>query len=79
MLLHIDSQGNHFLLIKYIKNHCKYVSAINRADGFLTINSVNVHAMKTTRFWTFLVEWKGGPSKWVTLVDLKHYNTIELT
>ena len=53
MLSQIDSQGNNFLLIKEIKSHCKYVSAINRAGGFLTRKPGNVHAKKTTRGWTF--------------------------
>ena len=35
MLSHIDSQGNHFLLLKEINDHCKDASEINRANGFM--------------------------------------------
>ena len=78
MLSHIDSQLNHFLLLNYINGHCKDASYINRVDVFLTINSVNVHAKKTTRGWNFQVEWKGVSSEWLPLVDLKHSHPLEL-
>ena len=51
MLSQIDSQGYHFFLLKKINNHCKYASAINMDDGFLTSKSVNVQENKTTRGW----------------------------
>ena len=78
MLSQIDSEGNHFLLLKEISDHCKDASAINKVDGFLTSKSGNVHAKKTTRGWTLQVEWKDGSSEWVPLVDLKHSNPLEL-
>ena len=79
MLSQIDSQSNHFLLIKEINEHYKDSSAINRANGFLISKSGNVHAKKITRGWTFQVEWKGGSSKWLPLVDFNHSNPVELT
>ena len=77
ILSQIDSQGNHFLLLKDINDNCKDASVINRIVIFLMIKSGNVHAKKTTRGWTLQVEWKGGYSKWVPLVDLKHSNPVE--
>ena len=79
MLSHIDSKGKYFLLLKEINDQCKDASEINRAKGFMTRKSGNVHAKKTTRGLTLWVEWKGGYYKWVTLVDLKHSNTMELS
>ena len=38
-----------------------------------------MHANKTTRGWTLKVERKGGSSVWVSLVDLKHSNPVELS
>ena len=75
----IDSQGYHFLLIMEIKYYCKDASAINWADGFLTRKSGNVHEKKTMRGWNLQVEWKGGSSEWVPLVDLNHSNPVELS
>ena len=79
MLSHIDSQGNHFLLLKEINNHCKDASSINRTDGFLMGKSGNVQAKKISRGWTFQVEWKGGSSEWVPLVDLNYSNPLKLS
>ena len=45
---------------------------------FLTRKSGNVHANKTTKGWTFEVDWKEVTSKWVPLADLKHSNPVEL-
>ena len=78
ILSQIDSQGNHFLLLKEINNNCKYSPEINRVYKFLTSKSGNVHAKKTTGGCNFKVEWKGGSSEWVPLVDLKHSNPVYL-
>ena len=78
MLSRIESQGDHLFLIKEINAHCKYASTINRAEGCLIRKSGNVHAKKTKRGWNFQVEWKGGFSERVPLVDLKHSNPVEL-
>ena len=45
---------------------------------FLTRKSGNVHANKTTKGWTFEVDWKEVTSKWVPLADLKHSNPVDL-
>ena len=79
VLSQIESQDNHFLLLKEINDNWKDASEINRAGGFLTSKSGNVHANNTTRGWNLQVEWKGGSSKWVPLVDLKHFNHVELS
>ena len=49
ILSQIDSEVNHFLLLKEINDHGKDESAINRANIFLTIKSGNLHAKKTAR------------------------------
>ena len=41
--------------------------------------SGNVHTKKTTRGWILQLEWKGGSSEWVPLVDLKHSNPVEFS
>ena len=79
MLSQIDSQVNHFLFLKEINDHCKDESEINRSDGFLTRKSGDVHAKKTARSFTLQVEWEGGSSKWVPLVNLKNSNPVELS
>ena len=53
MFSQIDSQGNHFLLLKKIKNQYKYASSITGNNGFLTSKYGNFHAKKTTIGWTF--------------------------
>ena len=78
MLSQIDSQGNQFLLLKETNNHYKYAAAINRVDSFLMRKLGNMYAKKTTRGWNLQVEWKGGSSKWVPLVDLKNPNLLEI-
>ena len=55
VLSQIDSQGNYFLFIREMNDHCKDASAVNRSDEFLASKSGNVHAKNTTRCWTFQV------------------------
>ena len=49
ILFQVDYGGNHFLLLKDITDHCKYASAINKANGFSTSKSGNMYAKKKTR------------------------------
>ena len=79
MLSHIYSQCNQFLLLKENNNKCKEASEISRADKFMTNKSENVHAKKTPIGWILQLEWKGGSSKWVPLVDLNHSNPVEFS
>ena len=79
ILSQIDSQGNQLLLLKNIGNHRKYAYAINRAEQFMTIKSGNVQEKKTMRGYTLQVERMGRSSEWVTLVDFKHSNPVELS
>ena len=79
MLSKIESQGNHFLVIKYINDNCEDASTINRENGFLNSKSGNVRANKKTRGWTLPVQLKGKSQEWVPLDDLKHYNPVELS
>ena len=67
MLSQIDSQGNHFLLIKEINEHYKYSSAINRANGFLISKSGNVHAKKDNKRLDFSSRVEGRILQMVAL------------
>ena len=58
MLLQVDSEVKHFLLVKEINDHCKDDYSINKTNGLLTSNSGNLHEKKTNREWIFQGECK---------------------
>ena len=49
MLLRVDYEGNHFLLLKDVTDYFKDSSDITNTNGLLTRQSGNLHAKKKTR------------------------------
>jgi hypothetical protein len=73
-----DSEGRSFLVLKEIVDHAKDNSAIPISDGFMISYNGNRVPKKTTRGWKLLCEWKDGTTSWVSLVELKDSNPVEL-
>jgi hypothetical protein len=80
MYAQCDAEGNQFLLLKAICDHCKNGHAVEKADMFVEDGGLgsNHHKKKTTRGWFLLVEWKDGSTSWEKLADLKESNPIEV-
>jgi hypothetical protein len=74
----VDSEGHQFLVIQEITEHHRDSTAIDVADGFTISKNGNKVPKKTTRGWKFLTSMKEGFSQWLSLVDLKESNPIEL-
>ena len=75
----IDDEGQHFTLIDEIIDHKRDNSALTQENGFIQTKSGNRVPKKTTRGWSFLVNWKDGCSSWVPLKDLRVSNPIEVS
>jgi hypothetical protein len=73
-----DSDGHSFLVLKEIIDHSKDNSAIPISDGFTVGFNGNRVPKKTTRGWKLLCQWKDESTSWVSLVDLKDSNPVEL-
>jgi hypothetical protein len=73
-----DSDGHAFLVLKEIIDHTKDNSAIPISDGFTVGFNGNRVPKKTTRGWKLLCKWKDESTSWVSLVELKDSNPIEL-
>ena len=78
MLSQVYSEGNHFLFIKDITDHCKDSSYINKTDNFLNVKSGNLHVNHTTRGWTLQVEEGYGSVECFPLNYLQQSNPIDL-
>ena len=51
MLYKVDSEGNNYQVIKYIKDHSAYGIALKRNSGFIRSCGGNLPAKKTTIGW----------------------------
>ena len=78
MFSQVDSEGHSYRLLKEISDHRKDASAIDRADGWLTMPNGRKVRKLTTRGWELLVEWQEGTSDWVPLKDLKESYPVQL-
>ena len=54
----VDSEGNQFLVLKYISDHWSDGTAINVAYGLIIKQGGNKHPNKTTRWWKLLTQMK---------------------
>jgi hypothetical protein len=78
MYTQVDDEGNMFQLLDEIMDHKKDDTAIDTANGTVTLASGNVKPKITTQGWQLLVLWKDKLMSWVKLKDLKAFNPIEL-
>ena len=79
ILSQVDSEGNHYQVLKEIRNHSVDGSALKRNDRFMRSHGGNLHAKKITRGWKLEVEWEDGTLSWIPLKDLKASNPVGLS
>jgi N-acetylneuraminic acid mutarotase len=79
MYAQVNDEGNIFQLLDEIMDHKKDNTAIDIANGTVTMSSGNVKPKITTQGWQFLVLWKDKLMSWVKLKDLKASNSGEAT
>jgi hypothetical protein len=78
MYAQVNNEGNMFQLLDEIMDHKKDDTAIDIANGTVTMSSGNVRPKITTQEWQLLVLWKDKSTSWVKLKDLKASNPVEL-
>jgi hypothetical protein len=66
----VDEEGNQFILLKEITDHCKDGSAIAVDDKWIQHGS-NRHLRRTTQGWQLNVQWHDGTTSWEHLRNLK--------
>jgi hypothetical protein len=74
MYAQIDNEGNMFQLSDEIMDHKKDDTAINIANGTVTLANGNVKPKITSQGWQLLMLWKEKSKSWVKLKDLKASN-----
>jgi hypothetical protein len=78
MYAQVDNEGNMFQLLDEIMDRMKDDTAIDIANGTVTLASGNVKPKITTQGWQLLMLWKDKSTSWVKLKDLKASDPIEL-
>jgi hypothetical protein len=78
MYAQVNDKGNMFQLLDEIMDHKKDDTAIDIANGTVTLANGNVKPKITTQGWQLLVLWKDKSMSWVNLNHLKASNPIEL-
>jgi hypothetical protein len=73
MYAQVDNEGNMFQLLDEIMDHKKDDTAINIANGTVTLANGNVKPKII-----YIVLWKDKSTSWVKLKDLKESNPVEL-
>ena len=73
----LDDEGNKYRLIDQIIDHKKDASAIPLSNGTIMLNG-REHKKRTTRGWSFCVQWRDGTTSWEYLKDLKESNPLEV-
>jgi hypothetical protein len=77
MFAQFDNEGNQYLLLAGIVDHRKDNSAVEKKDMYFKQGS-NQQLRKTSKGWSFCVEWKDGSTSWERLADLKESNPVEI-
>ena len=80
LLDNCDDEGNEHLFCQEILEHRSDETAVQRGDGW--IHRKGLHRPKerrrTTKGWSFLIEWKDGHQSWEKLSDLKESLPVEV-
>jgi hypothetical protein len=71
MFSQIDSKGRSYAILKEIVDHRTSGHALSKDDGFFIGKGGRQYPKMTTRGWEINVEWKDGPSSWLSMKDLK--------
>ena len=74
----VDDEGRQYAIIKEIIDHRKDGTAVAADDGFIITSSGQRRQRQTTKGWEVLVEWKGGDTTWVPIVEVKESFPVEL-
>jgi hypothetical protein len=77
MYAQCDIEGRKYNLMEGILDHKTDGHAIEPADMY-TNHGRNKKVRKTTKGWSFCVEWKYGTTSWERLADLKECNPVEV-
>ena len=73
----VDDEGNEFILLDEIIDHCKDDTAITVEEATVEpTGAKNQHYVHTTKGWQLSVTWKDGSTSWEPLKDLKEANPI---
>jgi hypothetical protein len=73
----VDEEGQRFVLLDEIMNHCKDNSAVSIDDKYIKHGS-NQTLRKTTQGWYFQVLWRDGTTSWEPLKNLRVSNPVEV-
>jgi hypothetical protein len=77
MISQCDSTGRQFLLVKHVIDHRRDLTAPTEADAFGSHNGKSF-CKKTTKGWSFCVEWNDGSTSWVPLSLLKEQIPVDV-
>lgn len=77
MIAQCDSEGRQYLLVKHVLDHKKDDTALTEDDATLTWKD-RKYQKKTTKGWSFCVEWNDGTSSWLPLSVLKEQIPVEI-
>jgi hypothetical protein len=77
MYAQVNHEDNMFQLLDEIMDYKKDDTAIDIANGTVTLASGNVKTKITTLGWQLLMMWKDKSMSWVKLKNLKVSNPVE--
>jgi hypothetical protein len=72
-----DPDGNQYVLLDEILDHCRLPTAIRLADQKVVRANGRTYLKRLTIGWQICCQWKDGSSSWENLSDLKESHPIE--
>lgn len=72
-----NPDGEQFLLLEGITDHKKSKEALSKDNAYITVNG-RKHLKKSTKGWSFCVQWKDGTTSWEPLANLKESYPVEV-
>ncbi len=79
LYLQCDPDGNQYVLLEEIVNHCRLPAAIKLSDQRVVHADKKTYLKRSTIGWQFCCQWKDGSRSWENLADLKESHPIENT
>ena len=74
----VDEEGRRYQLLDAIISHRKADCAVDKNDGWYINQQGRKYRKKTTKGWSFEIQWKDGLVSWVPLKDIKESYPIEV-